>query len=206
MGSNKIDQKLDKKKSTNLHGLRIAFIIGHTNLRPGVKNLAESAENHYHNQIMNDYFCCPDSTDFVYDVYRHNSYNLGYHAMCKSTSKRINAEIEKNGKYDVIFALHFNAAESRTAHGAEVLHYFSNDNAAHIGRVYLKKLKQEFESRNRGLKPLYKGSHRGYWELYYPKSTVVTLEPFFSTNKETFKFTTKRYGQWLRKFVDNLYV
>lgn len=186
----------DLTESLNKTGLRIAFIVGHTKLKPGAKGFQNYAENHFHRKIAEKYLT-------NYHVYYHKSYNLGYTAMCKETASRINS----NGKYDLIFALHFNSSDSPVAHGAETWHYFSNKRGQIIGKAYLLKLCKVFNLRNRGIKALVNSKQRGFAEVASPKSTVVLLEPFFSSNEEeSKKFTVDTYGKFLEKFADNLYL
>lgn len=187
-------------KSTNTNGVRIAFIVGHTKLKPGVKNFQEYPENKFHKMIADNYLC-------NYDIYYHDSYNMGYTAMCNRTAKRVADEEAKNGKYDLIFLLHFNSAESPQANGAEIWHYFSNEKAKEIGRLYLRKICKQFDITNRGIKALYNRKQRGFAMVGGLDSTAILLEPFFSSNKnESAKFTVENYGQFLENFVDNLYL
>lgn len=190
------EEKIHIHNSTNKHGLRIGFIVGHTKLRPGAKGYQLYAENHYH-RIIADKFLQD------YDVYYHDSYNLGYTSMCKRTAKRV----AKNGKYDLLFALHFNAAASKEANGSEVLHYFSNELAKKIGKIYLMKICRRFKTTNRGLRALFNKKQRGFGEVASFDDTVVLLEPYFCSNlAETRKFTPNAYGEFLKNFVDNLYI
>jgi N-acetylmuramoyl-L-alanine amidase len=151
--------------------MKIGLVIGHTGLSGGAySNTLKSNEFNYNLKVANIIKkVLPEI-----EVFTHQSYNLGYKAMCKATSKKLD-------KFDVVFELHFNASNGK-ANGTEALYYFENRKGRELATRFVSLYCSTFRSKSRGAKALVNDKQRGFWAVFYPKPTTLILEPFFGDN------------------------
>lgn len=155
--------------------MRVGFIIGHHEKSKGAySETLKSSEW--------DLFRGLESQlSQIGKVYYHNSAIGSYTQRCIDISKRIGKEC------DIIFALHFNAA-NKTANGCEAFHWHTNVKGKDVATKFVKYYTDKTGARSRGVKKYSDiKTERGAGEVYYPQSTVVLLEPFFGDNAEDCK-------------------
>lgn len=129
-------------------------------------------------------------------VYYHNSGIGSYTQRCVDIAKRIGKDC------DVVFALHFNAA-NKAAHGCEAFHWHTNEKGKAIATKFVKHYTDKTKARSRGVKKYSDiKTERGAGEVYYPKATVVLLEPFFGDNEaDCKKFDRKVFLEAIKESV-----
>lgn len=150
--------------------MNIAFVIGHDGLRKG-------AYSDYLGKYEFDFY-----KEFIPklenhgDVFIHNKFKFGYTARQRDTAK-------KTKNYDLVFELHFNAANG-SANGCEALYYYKNKEAKSICEKFCKEYTSLTGTRNRGAKPLKDTTQRGFGFVFNQVPTAIILEPFFGDNKQ----------------------
>ena len=153
--------------------VRLAFLIGHTSKSKG-------AHSFYFDRNEFDFwrgFECELSE--VGDVFYHD-HNI------KSYTKRQKKASYELSDYDVVFELHFNAANSK-AKGCEALYLKGNDTSKDIATLFTDNYHYLTKSKNRGAKALYSRLQRGYGFVKNQRANGIILEPFFGDNKEDCK-------------------
>ena len=111
-------------------------------------------------------------------VYYHNPLISSYTGRMLNTAQRINRY-----DYDIVLAMHFNMFDG-TAHGCEALYFHTNHFGKHISDRFCSAMHENTGIRNRGAKPLRYPNQRGYYEVAFPTSTTLILEPFFGDNQD----------------------
>lgn len=149
--------------------MKIAFIVGHT---PYSKGAFSKTLDSYEWDFYNLYF---DKFNEVGDVFIHDNDN-GYTSRQKEMAN-------KTRDYDLVFELHFNAANTK-AKGCEALYYHRNETARKICFAFCDKYTELTGAKNRGTKALNDTNDRGFGFVYYQKPTAIILEPFFGDNTE----------------------
>lgn len=149
--------------------MKIAFIVGHT---PYSKGAFSKTLDSYEWDFYNLYF---DKFNEVGDVFIHDNDN-GYTSRQKEMAN-------KTRDYDLVFELHFNAANTK-AKGCEALYYHRNETARKICFAFCDKYRELTGAKNRGTKALNDANDRGFGFVYYQKPTAIILEPFFGDNTE----------------------
>lgn len=114
-------------------------------------------------------------------VHYHNPLISSYSARMRETAGRVNQY-----DYDIVLALHFNMFDGK-AHGCEALYFHTNNFGRDIANRFCNAIHENMDIRNRGAKPLSEQSQRGYYEIFFPKSTAILLEPFFGDNQDDCK-------------------
>ncbi|WP_051335959.1 N-acetylmuramoyl-L-alanine amidase [Aquimarina latercula] len=153
--------------------MKTAIVIGHTTLAQGAYSPFLKIREWAFNK------CIAEELQDVADIYHYNPYNPSYTSRVQQLSKKIN-----QGNYSLVLELHFNASKKPHANGCEALYYFENKSAKDWAKYFCELIHQGTGIKNRGAKPLYKKSQRGFAAVYYPEPTTLILEPFFGTNKK----------------------
>ena len=104
----------------------------------------------------------------------------------KSYTKRQKKASYELSDYDVVFELHFNAANSK-AKGCEALYLKGNDTSKDIATLFTHNYHYLTKSKYRGAKALYSRLQRGYGFVKNQRANGIILEPFFGDNKEDCK-------------------
>lgn len=149
--------------------MKIAFIVGHT---PYSKGAFSKTLDVYEWDFYNLYF---NKFNEVGDVFIHDN-DKGYTSRQKEMAN-------KTRDYDLVFELHFNAANTK-AKGCEALYYHRNETARKICFAFCDKYTELTGAKNRGTKALNDANDRGFGFVYYQKPTAIILEPFFGDNTE----------------------
>jgi len=148
---------------------KIAFVIGHHRFSKG-------AYSEYYGLREYDFYKQFEDTLKMYgDVFYHNPLK-GYNSRQKAMAKRTK-------DYDIVFELHFNAANGN-AEGCEALYWYNNLKTKAICEKFCEEYTKEFpRTPNRGAKALSSKSQRGYGFVYHQKAPAIILEPFFGDNE-----------------------
>jgi N-acetylmuramoyl-L-alanine amidase len=150
----------------------VAIVIGHTFEAPGLRSdIIGDSEWYFWRDQCDEYF------SRRYDVFEHYIYASSY-----TRRQEIMGDMTKD--YDWVFELHFNGADSPQANGVEAFHYFSNPNTKAFSEYYCARMSEVLGIKNRGAKPLYSKSQRGFGFINEMRGNAVLLEPFFATNKD----------------------
>lgn len=172
--------------------MKIAFVIGHHKLSKGAFS---KYLNKYEYDLYKGFEC---ELSKYGDVFYHNSLIPSYTARQKAMSKRTK-------QYDLVFELHFNAANG-LANGCEALYYFENKKTKHIARNFCKEYTRLTGTKNRGEKALYNKNQRGFGFVFHQKTDAIILEPFFGDNhSDCLKFYINYFIKAI-KFSINEYI
>lgn len=143
---------------------KIAFVIGHHRFSKG-------AYSEYYGLREYDFYKQFEDTLKMYgDVFYHNPLK-GYNSRQKAMAKRTK-------DYDIVFELHFNAANGN-AEGCEALYWYNNLKTKAICEKFCKEYTHYSKTHNRGAKALSSKSQRGYGFVFNQKAPAIILEPFF---------------------------
>lgn len=172
--------------------MKAAIIIGHTSQSKGACSPFGIPCEWDFNKKVSEYL------SDIADIYFHNSYSGGYTTMVKETAKEVNKK-----DYEVVFALHYNAA-TPSAKGCESLYYSSSRKGLLYAEIACDVICSNFDVINRGVKPLSNSSDRGFGEVYYTKAPTIIVEPFFGSNESDalkFKGKEKEYADSIREMI-----
>lgn len=168
--------------------MRAAIVIGHTNLSKGAFSDFFGVREY---DFWKRFECELRS---VGSVFYHNSLIKGYN------SRQIEMA-SKNMDYDIVFEVHFNAA-NKQADGCEALYYKGNDKTKHISNFFCLEYSGLSNVKNRGVKPLSSSSQRGFGFVYHQKTNAIILEPFFGDNhKDCSKFEISNFITAIKKSI-----
>lgn len=172
-----------------------AIIIGHTIERPGAASPFGIPPEYFFNSKVAMYL-----TD-VADIYYHDSYRGGYNSMINRTAAHVNQH-----DYKLILDLHYNSVGRKDVGGTEILHWHTNTFTSKVASDLSEEISKSFLTKNRGAKPRKKSDLGGYL-LYKMKDPIITLEPFFGSNKSDclkFKGKEKQYSELIKDFLRKL--
>ncbi len=168
--------------------MKTAFVIGHTPYGKG------AFSKHLKKYEFDFYLSFKDDLEKMGDVFVHDN-NLGYTSRQKAMGKNTK-------EYDLVFELHFNAANGK-AGGCEALHYFRNDKASLVCDFFCESFCEKTGIKNRGGKELSNAEQRGYGFVYYQKPTAIILEPFFGDNEnDCEKFNSESLLKTIKESID----
>lgn len=169
--------------------MKVAFIIGHNPYSKG-------AFSNYFNDFEFDFWSSFSSNlESFGDVFIHDN-KLGYTSRQKEMAK-------KTRDYDLVFELHFNAA-NKLAHGCEALYYYANEKSRKLCESFCSDFTQRTGIKNRGAKRLVDKTERGFGFVYYQKPAAVILEPFFGDNEvDCSLFSIDDFVKSLKKVIND---
>jgi N-acetylmuramoyl-L-alanine amidase len=153
--------------------MRIAFVVGHHKDSKGAYSpYLGMSEWDFYSEVLSN---LKES-----NVFFHNPKTKGYTNRVKETA----AKLDKMD-FNLVIALHFNAAETPQANGCETLYYYKSKKGREYASLFSQTVQSwtGIKSRNGGLKSLTQKKDRGFAAVYYPKAPVILIEPFFGSNK-----------------------
>ena len=171
---------------------RIALCIGHNQVASGAVGDMGIPEYNF-------------NKDFVYELLEllddGNEYKIFFRPPGGSYSHQQNVmhgEIAKWGNVDHAIEFHFNAAESDTVSGHEIL-YLSK-----AGKEFAKKLDYQYDihlsTPDRGIKK--RSSGNGYGFLKRGSYSSIIVEPFFASHQHMFVHGGSKRFDLLQSYVD----
>ena len=150
---------------------RVALVVGHNFQKPG-----------YFSEILgeSEYFFWSAFTEewgeyIGVDVFKHDI--MGGYTQRQRETAILTAD------YDLVFELHFNAAESSQANGCEAYYYFNNQTSKTLAALFCELFSNVSGIKNRGEKPLYNKNQNGFGFVNETKGHAILLEPFFASNE-----------------------
>lgn len=165
--------------------MKIAFIVGHSKMKKGAFS-AYFKRREY--DLWKGFEC---ELKELGDVFYHDNI-LFYNIRQKNTAK-------KTLNYDIVIELHFNAHNTITK-GCEVLYMQGNNETRLFAERFCKYYTTLSGTNNRGSKPLFNKTQRGYGFLKHQRPNALILEPFFGDNiEDCFKFSIENFIYSLRK-------
>jgi len=167
--------------------MKIAFVIGHTEKDKGAFSTTL-------NKSEWDLFKDIKELEEIGDVIVHDKSISSYKARQENTAKH------KTKDYDIVFELHFNAANGK-AQGCEALYYKGSFESMSIASDFCKIWGEKTGIKIRGAKSLDVGS-RGYEFVQSTKGVAVLLEPFFGDNIEDCqKWSSEKFIETLKELL-----
>ena len=166
---------------------KIAIVIGHTEKDKGAfSNILNKSEWDLFKEIR--------GLEEVGDVFVHDKNISSYKVRQEYTAKN------KTKDYDIVFELHFNAANSK-AQGCEALYFKGSFEGMSLASDFCKIWNQKTGIKIRGAKPLDVGG-RGYEFVQSTKGVAVLLEPFFGDNVEDCqKWSSEKFVETLKELL-----
>lgn len=167
--------------------MKIAIVVGHTEGRPGAKNIEYDMSEFTFNKKLA--YGIKDKLDLdseiVYrKVYRRLPHQVNYL------------------KPSLVVSLHCNAF-NRKASGTETLYYHTSTKGRKIAQIFNENFVNALGLKDRGVKGKCSEDRGGYL-LRYTKAPCIITEPFFIDNDDDYEVVVDNYDDLVMAYVNSI--